>query len=27
LADFPELPEEASGAVKSVWKDRRRAAL
>jgi type IV secretory pathway VirB4 component len=27
LADFPELPEEASGAVKSLWKDRRRAAL
>jgi hypothetical protein len=27
LADFTELPEEASGAVKSVWKDRRRAAL
>jgi TraG P-loop domain len=27
LADFTELPEEASGAVKLVWKDRRRAAL
>jgi type IV secretory pathway VirB4 component len=27
LAEVPELPEEASGAVQSVWKDRRRAAL
>jgi hypothetical protein len=27
LAESPELPEEVSGAVKSVWKDRRRAAL
>jgi len=26
LAELAELPEEASGAVKSVWKDRRRAA-
>ena len=25
LAELPELPEEASGAVKSVWRDRRRA--
>jgi hypothetical protein len=27
LAEIPELPEEASGAVQAVWKDRRRAAL
>jgi hypothetical protein len=27
LADLPELPEEASGAVKSLWKDRRRTAV
>jgi hypothetical protein len=27
LADSPELSEEATGAVKSTWKDRRRAAL
>jgi type IV secretory pathway VirB4 component len=27
LAEVLELPEEASGAVQSVWKDRRRAAL
>jgi type IV secretory pathway VirB4 component len=26
LAELPELPEEASGEVQSVWKDRRRAA-
>jgi TraG P-loop domain len=26
LAELPELPEEASGAVKSAWRDRRRAA-
>ena len=26
LADLAELPEEASGAVKSVWGDGRRAA-
>src|SRR6266566_3153220 len=25
LAELPELPEEASGAVKSIWRDRRRA--
>jgi type IV secretory pathway VirB4 component len=27
LADLAELPEEASGAVQAMWKDRRRAAL
>jgi len=25
LAELPELPEEASGAVKSLWRDRRKA--
>jgi hypothetical protein len=27
LAEVPELPEEATGAVQSVWTDRRRASL